>query len=137
MLRSLTRTAATNHHSWRNNFTPTISSLSFSSKSPSKPIPTSKTPASYTAATADVFFDEQERLRNLNADEKNPSLNVGPNGRPLFTSASSLSKLTNNDICTYFKLTYTLFFSFFALFTIAAFSRTGCVCRQCSGILKF
>ncbi|KAK2440638.1 28S ribosomal protein S29, mitochondrial [Trifolium repens] len=105
MLRSLTRTAATNHHSWRNNFTPTISSLNFSSKSPSKPIPTSKIPASSTAATADVFFDEQERLRNLNADEKNPSLNVGPNGRPLFTSASSLSKLTNNDICTYFKLT--------------------------------
>ncbi|WJX31247.1 hypothetical protein P8452_19694 [Trifolium repens] len=105
MLRSLTRTAAKNHHSWRNNFTPTISSLNFSSKSPSKPIPTSKIPASSTAATADVFFDEQERLRNLNADEKNPSLNVGPNGRPLFTSASSLSKLTNNDICTYFKLT--------------------------------
>ncbi|WJX37176.1 hypothetical protein P8452_24964 [Trifolium repens] len=105
MLRSLTRTAATNHHSWRNNFTPKISSLNFSSKSPSKPTPTSKTPTSTPAATADSFFDEQERLRNLNADEKNPSLNVGPNGRPLFTSASSLSKLTNNDICTYFKLT--------------------------------
>ncbi|KAK2386648.1 28S ribosomal protein S29, mitochondrial [Trifolium repens] len=105
MLRSLTRTAATNHHSWRNNFTPTISSLNFSSKSPSKPTPTSKTPTSTPAANADSFFDEQERLRNLNADEKNPSLNVGPNGRPLFTSASSLSKLTNNDTCTYFKLT--------------------------------
>ncbi|GAU27268.1 hypothetical protein TSUD_125490, partial [Trifolium subterraneum] len=105
MLRSLTRTAAKNHHSWRNNLTPTISALNFSSKSPSKPTPTSKTPSSSTAATADIFFDEQERLRNLNADEKNPSLNVGPNGRPLFTSASSLSKLTNNDTCTYFKLT--------------------------------
>ncbi|CAJ2640418.1 28S ribosomal protein S29, mitochondrial [Trifolium pratense] len=105
MLRSLTRTAATNHHSWRNNLTPTISSLNFSSKSPSKPTPTSKTPASSTAPTADTFFDEQERLRNLAADEKDPSLNVGPNGRPLFTSASSLSKLTSNDTCTYFKLT--------------------------------
>ncbi|CAL5202615.1 unnamed protein product [Lathyrus oleraceus] len=102
MLRSLTRTAATHNHSWRNNLTTTVSSLNYSSKSPTKPTPTSKTPT--TAATADIFFDEQERLRNLTADEKNPSLNVGPNGRPLFTSAASLSKLTNNDTCTYFPL---------------------------------
>ncbi|CAK8566025.1 unnamed protein product [Lathyrus sativus] len=102
MLRSLTRTAATHNHSWRNNLTTRVSSLNYSSKSPTKSTSTSKTPP--TAATADIFFDEQERLRNLTADEKNPSLNVGPNGRPLFTSAASLSKLTNNDTCTYFQL---------------------------------
>ncbi|XP_058759297.1 uncharacterized protein LOC131632576 [Vicia villosa] len=102
MLRCLTKTAAKHNHPWRNNLTTTISSLNYSSKSPTKSTPTSKTPT--TAATADIFFDEQERLRNLTADEKNPSLNVGPNGRPLFTSAASLSKLTNNDTCTYFQL---------------------------------
>ncbi|XP_058761300.1 uncharacterized protein LOC131634671 [Vicia villosa] len=102
MLRCLTKTAAKHNHPWRNNLTTTISSLNYSSKSPTKSTPTSKTPA--TAATADIFFDEQERLRNLTADEKNPSLNVGPNGRPLFTPAASLSKLTNNDTCTYFQL---------------------------------
>jgi len=116
MLRHITKTAAKNHHSYLKNLTPTISSLNYSSKSPTKPTkpskPTSKTPATTPSATADIFFDEQERLRNLTADEKNPSLNVGPNGRRLFTSAKSLSKLTNNDTCTYFNLTYMLSLSF-------------------------
>ncbi|XP_057431966.1 uncharacterized protein LOC130724699 [Lotus japonicus] len=96
MLRSVVR-AATTHHSWRHKPT-TISSLSYSSKAP-KPAPTSK------PAAADLLFDEQERLRRLAADEKDPSLDVGPDGRPLFSSATSISKLTGKDSCTYFKLT--------------------------------
>ncbi|KAJ1381262.1 Ribosomal protein S23/S29, mitochondrial [Sesbania bispinosa] len=94
MLRSLTRAAAS-HQSWQQKLT-TISSLSYSSKAP-RPTPTSK-PA------ADILFDEQDRLRRLAADEKDPSLDVGPNGRPLFSSAPSLSHLTTKDTCTYFKL---------------------------------
>lgn len=97
MLRSVVR-AATTHHSWRHKPT-TISSLNYSSKAP-KPAPTSK------PAAADLLFDEQERLRRLAADEKDPSLDVGPDGRPLFSSATSISKLTGKDSCTYFKLTY-------------------------------
>ncbi|KAL3850551.1 hypothetical protein ACJIZ3_012433 [Penstemon smallii] len=44
------------------------------------------------------------RRRLLAEDEKNPSLDVGPNGRPLFTSSSSLSFLTKDDTNTYFKV---------------------------------
>ncbi|CAK7351989.1 unnamed protein product [Dovyalis caffra] len=43
------------------------------------------------------------RARRLAEDENNPSLNVGPNGRPLFTDTSSLSQLTRKDTCSYFK----------------------------------
>ncbi|XP_027336496.1 28S ribosomal protein S29, mitochondrial [Abrus precatorius] len=100
MLRSLGRTAAS-HNTWHQNYTK-ISSLSYSSK-PQKP--TFKPDPKKFAATADVLFDEQDRLRRLAADDKDPSLNVGPNGRPLFSSAASLSHLSRNDVCTYFNLT--------------------------------
>ncbi|CAA0824945.1 mitochondrial 28S ribosomal protein S29-related [Striga hermonthica] len=43
------------------------------------------------------------RRRQLAEDEKNPALDVGPNGRPLFASASSLSLLNKDDVNTYFK----------------------------------
>ncbi|TKY47221.1 28S ribosomal protein S29 [Spatholobus suberectus] len=104
MLRSIARAAATHHHHKH----PTISFLSYSSKpqkstTPFKPDP--KKPTTTAAAAAAALFDEQERLRQLAADDKNPSLDVGPNGRPLFSSAPSLSHLSRNDDCTYFKLT--------------------------------
>ncbi|GAB2272430.1 hypothetical protein Dimus_007256 [Dionaea muscipula] len=47
--------------------------------------------------------DDQIRVRLLQEDEKNKSLDVGPNGRPLFTSTTSLSELTYKDSCSYFK----------------------------------
>ncbi|KAJ9167488.1 hypothetical protein P3X46_022138 [Hevea brasiliensis] len=51
-----------------------------------------------------AFFDDgAKRVRHLMEDEKDPSLDVGPNGRPLFTSTPSLSQLTRKDTCTYFK----------------------------------
>ncbi|GFP93618.1 28S ribosomal protein s29 mitochondrial [Phtheirospermum japonicum] len=43
------------------------------------------------------------RRRQLAEDDNNPALDVGPNGRPLFTSAHSLSSLTKDDANTYFK----------------------------------
>ena len=71
----------------------------------------------------DALSDEQVRARFLAADEKDPSLDVGPNGRALFTSTPSLSQLTRKDTCSYFKFTYEIlslsFFYFFGgVFTI-------------------
>ncbi|XP_047147814.1 28S ribosomal protein S29, mitochondrial isoform X2 [Vigna umbellata] len=105
MLRSLTRAAET-HHSWHLKLVP-FSSLSHTSRPPKpsthfKPDPKKSTA---TPAVAAALYDEQERIRQLAADDKNPSLDVGRNGRPLFTSAPSLSHLSRNDVCTYFKLT--------------------------------
>jgi small subunit ribosomal protein S29 len=63
-----------------------------------------------TAGRKDVdaaLSDAQSRARRLAADEKDPSLDVGPNGRPLFTSTPSLSLLSRKDTCSYFKFRYT------------------------------
>ncbi|KAK7333158.1 hypothetical protein VNO80_29922 [Phaseolus coccineus] len=105
MLRSLAR-AATTHHSWHQKLAP-FSSLSRTSRPPKPTTPFKPDPKNPTAnpAAAAALYDEQERIRQLAADDKNPSLDVGPNGRPLFTSAPSLSHLSRNDVRTYFKLT--------------------------------
>lgn len=54
-----------------------------------------------------ALSDAQARARQLAADEKDPSLDVGPNGRRLFTSTSSLSLLSHKDACSYCKFRYT------------------------------
>ncbi|XP_052209139.1 uncharacterized protein LOC127812676 isoform X2 [Diospyros lotus] len=59
--------------------------------------------SSSSFSPADDLDDEDIRLRHLAEDEKNKSLDVGPNGRPLFTSTHSLSQLSRQDICTYMK----------------------------------
>lgn len=46
------------------------------------------------------------RARRLAEDDRDPSLDVGPNNRPLFTKTPSLSLLTRKDTCTYFKFRY-------------------------------
>lgn len=47
---------------------------------------------------------EAGRAKRLADDEKTPSLDVGPNGRPLFTPRDvTLSKLSHKDIGSYFK----------------------------------
>jgi len=47
---------------------------------------------------------EAGRAKRLADDEKIPSLDVGPNGRPLFTPKdTTLSQLTHKDIGSYFK----------------------------------
>lgn len=50
-----------------------------------------------------VKQDEELRRRQLAEDENNPALDVGPNGRPLFTSTSSISLLSKKDACSYMK----------------------------------
>jgi len=120
MLRSLARAAAT-HHSWNLKLAP-FSSVSHTSRPPKPTTPLKPDPKKSTAAAAAAaLYDEQERIRQLAADDKNPSLDVGRNGRPLFTSSPSLSHLSRNDVCTYFKLTY--YFSPTSFF-IVAFCRT-------------
>ncbi|KAI3760369.1 hypothetical protein L1987_50764 [Smallanthus sonchifolius] len=54
-------------------------------------------------AVHDLLSDERNRRRLLDEDERNKSLDVGPNGRPLFTSAGSLSELNRKDGCSYMK----------------------------------
>ncbi|KAL8531241.1 hypothetical protein ACS0TY_008025 [Phlomoides rotata] len=74
-------------------------------KSHQKYDPKEKKPEEMPAANP-VFSSKEEaelRRRQLAEDENNPALDVGPNGRPLFTSAPSLSALTKDDINTYFK----------------------------------
>ncbi|CAJ1947864.1 unnamed protein product [Sphenostylis stenocarpa] len=83
MLWSLGRTTVT-HHSWHHKHAP-CSSLSHSSRTPKPITPFKSDPKKPTSS--------------------NPSLDVGPNGRPLLTSAPSLSHLSYNDARTYFKLT--------------------------------
>ncbi|EXB56620.1 hypothetical protein L484_003307 [Morus notabilis] len=50
-----------------------------------------------------ALFEEGARARRLALDENDPSLDVRPNGRPLFTSTPSLSQLTPADTGKYFK----------------------------------
>ncbi|KAI3507946.1 hypothetical protein L1887_22943 [Cichorium endivia] len=54
-------------------------------------------------AVHDLISDERNRRRLLDEDERDKSLDIGPNGRPLFTSAASLSELSRKDACTYMK----------------------------------
>jgi len=49
---------------------------------------------------------EQLRLRMLAEDEKDKSLDLGPNGRSLFASTPSLSQLTRKDTCSYMKFRF-------------------------------
>ncbi|XP_057953324.1 uncharacterized protein LOC131147779 [Malania oleifera] len=91
-----------------------LSHANYSSKKPTKPsVSKAKKAKTKYDAKADEFataavaeaevFDEDDRARRLAEDEKNKSLDVGPNGRPLFTSAGSISQLTRKDVCTYMK----------------------------------
>ncbi|XP_058191093.1 uncharacterized protein LOC131308242 isoform X2 [Rhododendron vialii] len=59
--------------------------------------------SSSAVSAADEFDDEDVRARRLAEDESDRSLDVGPNGRPLFTSTPSLSQLSRTDTCTYMK----------------------------------
>ncbi|KAF3942612.1 hypothetical protein CMV_030749, partial [Castanea mollissima] len=56
-------------------------------------------PAKVDAAVSEA----QARARRLAMDEKDPTLDVGPNGLPLFTSMPSLSLFSRKDTCSYFK----------------------------------
>ncbi|KAL9674674.1 hypothetical protein QQ045_002872 [Rhodiola kirilowii] len=63
-----------------------------------------KTPLSASAAAAEEDeIEENPRAFNLEWDENNKALDYGPNGRPLFTSCSTLAELTRRDVNKYYK----------------------------------
>ncbi|KAL6500216.1 hypothetical protein OROHE_025582 [Orobanche hederae] len=74
-------------------------------KPQSKFDPKEKKPEEIQALNAESSAKEEAELRcrQLAEDRKNPSLDVGPNDRPLFTSSPSLSLLTKDDASTYFE----------------------------------
>lgn len=123
MLRSVLRgTSATSPKaaqpwslSWKMNYaaknTSTKSNVKKAKKTKSKGEAVASGDAAAAAAERDAdaaLFDDNARARRLAADENNPELDVGPNGRPLFTSTPSLSQLTRKDTCSYYKFKYAL-----------------------------
>lgn len=61
---------------------------------------------SESAMSSEEMDLAKARARRLAEDDRDPSLDVGPNNRPLFTKTPSLSLLTRKDTCTYFKFRY-------------------------------
>ncbi|KAM7258341.1 hypothetical protein ACFE04_014082 [Oxalis oulophora] len=59
--------------------------------------------ATSAAAPSPEDSESAARARLLAEDEKDSSLDVGPNNKPLFTPTPSLSRLTRRDASTYFK----------------------------------
>ncbi|KAG7946699.1 hypothetical protein I3843_14G054600 [Carya illinoinensis] len=111
MLRCILRVgSAATRSSIRSSPVPT-SAQSYSSKNPKSNVAMSKKTKSKahdhaSASEAKVeaaLSDAQSRSRSLAADEKDPSIDLGPDGRPLFTSTPSLSLLSRKDACSYFK----------------------------------
>lgn len=80
----------------------TKASLSKAKKSKSKSdSKANDTPSASTVVGDHDNLDEDIRACHLAEDEKDKSLDVGPNGRPLFTSAISISQLTRKDCNSY------------------------------------
>ncbi|KAM7483036.1 hypothetical protein LguiB_007619 [Lonicera macranthoides] len=124
MLRSLVRSIASSSATAAESTAAQLScSRTFASKNSKSPAskgntskskfdPKSKTkpkPEEITNVVDDLvsdFLEEDVRARRLAEDENNKSLDVGPNGRPLFTSTASLTELTRKDTCSYMKFRY-------------------------------
>ncbi|KAJ0006781.1 hypothetical protein Pint_30717 [Pistacia integerrima] len=75
-------------------------------KSKSKPSDASAAVRSESATSVEEMELARARARRLAEDDRDTSLDVGPNNRPLFTKTPSLSLLTRKDACTYFKFRY-------------------------------
>ncbi|KAH9668182.1 mitochondrial 28S ribosomal protein S29-like protein [Citrus sinensis] len=107
----LTSTSILNHQFFYSTKTQTKSSKkkqddnkkSSKSKSKSSDANSLSAAAAAQADSADDLESVRARARRLAEDDRNPSLDVGPNHRPLFTKTTSLSLLTRKDACTYFK----------------------------------
>ncbi|KAK4419850.1 hypothetical protein Salat_2397900 [Sesamum alatum] len=112
LLRATTAAAPIRQSQWQ---LPICRSMATKVKKPATPTkgkkpqpkfdPKEKKPEEMQAANPEFSLKEEAELRRrqLAEDEKNPGLDVGPNGRPLFTSKPSLSLLTKDDTNTYFK----------------------------------
>ncbi|XP_044495119.1 uncharacterized protein LOC123218023 isoform X2 [Mangifera indica] len=73
-------------------------------KSKSKPSDASAAAVqSESAMSSEEMELAKARARRLAEDDRDPSLDVGPNNCPLFTKTPTLSLLTRKDTCTYFK----------------------------------
>ncbi|KAK9126778.1 hypothetical protein Scep_015624 [Stephania cephalantha] len=59
--------------------------------------------ASSASRIADLASEEETRARRIAEEINDKSLDVGPNGRPLFTAAQSISGLSRKDACSYMK----------------------------------
>ncbi|PHU16239.1 Rho GTPase-activating protein 2 [Capsicum chinense] len=114
MLRSILRTTATAAKSHRTTSVDlripavavTASSRTFAAGQHRKKLnlrPDIKPDNAPSGAKAAETLNKELRARALKEDEKDKSVDVGPNGRPLFTSATSISELTKKDTCTYMK----------------------------------
>ncbi|PHT62941.1 Rho GTPase-activating protein 2 [Capsicum annuum] len=114
MLRSILRTTATAAKSHRTTsvdlrisaVSVTASSRTFAAGQHRKKLnlrPDIKPDNAPSGAKAAETLNKELRARALKEDEKDKSVDVGPNGRPLFTSATSISELTKKDTCTYMK----------------------------------
>lgn len=57
--------------------------------------------SSSSSSLDNIAVDDSSRLQQLALDEKDKSLDVGVNGRPLFTSATSISHLNSKHACSY------------------------------------
>ncbi|PIA59608.1 hypothetical protein AQUCO_00400473v1 [Aquilegia coerulea] len=51
----------------------------------------------------DLSLDDESRVRNLSEEINDKSLDVGLNGRPLFTRTKTISQLTRKDTCFYME----------------------------------
>ncbi|KAL9238839.1 hypothetical protein vseg_013212 [Gypsophila vaccaria] len=114
--RTLTAMAvsSTRHRPLNPNFTPLHYFSAKTSKSTKKKPPPSSKPfaGGYagggvggvgTAEESAEVEGEKLRMRQLAEDEKNKTLDVGPNGAKLFTATSSLSELRRSDACSYMR----------------------------------
>ncbi|KAJ8559449.1 hypothetical protein K7X08_003507 [Anisodus acutangulus] len=111
MLRSILRTAATaakSHSTTASDIripaTISASSRTFSTGThPKKPNFRPDIKPENVGAKGAETLNKDVRARALKEDEKDKSLDIGPDGRSLFTSATSISQLNKKDICTYMK----------------------------------
>ncbi|OVA12682.1 Ribosomal protein S23/S29 [Macleaya cordata] len=74
------------------------------SKSKSKsatPIKTDEIPVAEDSRDLDVVIDAESRAHRLAEEINDKSLDIGPNGRPLFTKTESISQLNRKDTCAY------------------------------------
>ncbi|XP_057534411.1 uncharacterized protein LOC130812816 [Amaranthus tricolor] len=119
--RFLTTASTTTRHHQLSNLIPIVASVSnhassfsrfFSgkhsksslTKSKKKPFDVVDDVTAGSSADLDAYaVGEQLRLKLLAEDEKDKSLDIGLNGKPIFTSTTKLSNLSHKDTCSYMK----------------------------------
>ncbi|KAI3839939.1 hypothetical protein MKX03_020427 [Papaver bracteatum] len=120
MLKSIIRSAvsAKNQSNLKNALIPatiSIQSSNYASKTPKKKSVNpkqaqkskkkneinTKSDDNFVSDEVSISVEEESRSRHLAEDINNKALDVGPNGRPLFTKTQTLSQLDRKDVCSY------------------------------------